>query len=342
MTTTEAPALAALLDEPPPVALTYRRTVDRTVVHRRNLAEVFLTDLVAQPDGRFSVGAQLPAAHPYYADHVAGHRLDPLLLLECCRQAETMGAHEVLRLALDTKFVLMNWAMDLDEQALAEPAPGPAELAIDVFPHTASLRGKEIRGMSYDMTMRIGAQVIGSTQLTVGYLPGTLYRAMRVRQRGDQPPSSDAFEAPIGVQLFPPYSVGRTDLRNVVVADRSDVDGELLARLLPPTTHPSMFDHALDHVPGMVLMEAARQLAVAATDEPRGRAARTVLTGLAAKFHHHTELDAPVELRARPGALLAPIGDYLPPQPVEVTVVQDGKVTADIAVTVSNRPGARR
>ena len=338
MTTTEVLAPAALLEDPPPAALTYRRTVDRTVVHRRNLAEVFLTDLQAQPDGRFSVGAQLPVAHPYYADHVAGHRLDPLLLLECCRQAETMGAHKVLGLPLDTKFVLMHWSMDLTERAPAEPLAGsPAELAIDVFPHSPSLRGTEIRGMSYDMTMRIGPQVLGSTQLTVGYLPGTLYRAMRVRQRGDQPPSSDAFQAPVGVQLFPPYSVGRTDLRNVVVADRSDVDGELTARLLPPTTHPSMFDHALDHVPGMVLMEAARQLAIAVTDEPRGRAARTVLTGLSATFHHHTELDAPVELRARAAGVPLPIGDHEPSQPVEVTVVQDGRPTADIAVTVGTR-----
>ncbi|MGN5381510.1 AfsA-related hotdog domain-containing protein [Streptomyces lasalocidi] len=39
---------------------------------------------------------------------------------------------------------------------------------------------------------------------------------------------------------------------------RATADGGLAARLVPDTTHPVMFDHWVDHVPGMLELEACR------------------------------------------------------------------------------------
>src|SRR5437879_8821060 len=110
-TTTFAPVDASPVET---AGLCFDRTVDRTLVHRRNLAEVFLTDIQHIGPAVFTAAAQLPMVHPYYTDRIGEPRQpDALLLLECCRQAETLAAHTVLGLGSDTRFVLKDWSMEL-------------------------------------------------------------------------------------------------------------------------------------------------------------------------------------------------------------------------------------
>ncbi|WOT40112.1 AfsA-related hotdog domain-containing protein [Streptomyces coeruleorubidus] len=69
---------------------------------------------------------------------------------------------------------------------------------------------------------------------------------------------------------------------------------QVRARLLV-AGHPSLFDHAQDHVPGMVLMEAGRQTALLTAEELFGApAASWSLTGLEASFGAYAELDEPL------------------------------------------------
>lgn len=276
--------------------LCFNRTVDRTLVHRRNLAEVFLTDIQHLGRTVFTAAAQLPMVHPYYTDRIGEPRQpDALLLLECCRQAETLAAHTVLGLGADTRFVLKDWSMELTATPIRAHAGYPVELAIVAELSDAVMRGKEARGMTYEMTMLVDEVLVGTTRLRVGYLPPMLYSALRHQRRGKPPLTSDEYVHPAGHQAVAPLRVGRTDPRNVVLADLRQQADVTSATLYAPVSHPSMFDHPLDHVPGMVLTEAARQLALLASDAPAAE-----LATLQATFHHHTELDAPVTLTARP------------------------------------------
>jgi hypothetical protein len=76
--------------------------------------------------------------------------------------------------------------------------------------------------------------------------------------------------------------VGRGNPYNVVIAQPRD--GR--ARLVVATDHPVLFDHELDHVPGMLQLEAVRQFATAITG------AGPVLA-LTARFHDFLELGLP-------------------------------------------------
>src|SRR5262245_47536291 len=73
--------------------LTYERTVERSLVHRAAVSEVFVTDLRSIDTDRYLAGAQLPLSHGYYSDHrPRPASFDTLLLLESCRQASIYGA----------------------------------------------------------------------------------------------------------------------------------------------------------------------------------------------------------------------------------------------------------
>lgn len=321
MTTT---AVRARTTAPVRTPLTYGRTVDRALVHRAALAEVFLTDAQRVDEHRFLVAAQLPRAHPYYTDHLNG-RLDPLLLLECCRQAETLAAHEYLGVPAGTAFLLSAWSLRMDTDP---PATGavPGELSIDVAISEPRWREGRLRALRYRMTPALDGTPLGEVSIRVGYVPADAHAALRTRQRGGAPPSSATVAAQGKDWPAAAYRVGRADPANVVLAGARRSAVGAAATLRVPTGHPSMFDHPLDHVPGMVLTEAARQIALLASDDRRGSLARTRVRALQGTFARYVELDAPVTLTAR-----IPDGDPSAPV-VAVRVEQAGATSAELVL----------
>ncbi len=59
-------------------------------------------------------------------------------------------------------------------------------------------------------------------------------------------------------------------------------------------THPVLFDHPLDHLPGMLLLEVLRQSTFATFDVPDAH-----LESIDAVFHRFAELDQRTTVRVR-------------------------------------------
>ncbi|MEU0531441.1 ScbA/BarX family gamma-butyrolactone biosynthesis protein [Amycolatopsis tolypomycina] len=272
--------------------LAFDRTVARGEVHREALSEVFLTDSVRVDESRFVAAARLPASHAYYGDHTGGTPIDPLLLLECCRQAETHAVHAHFGAPRDTKFVLQSWSLTM------HPLPanvhiGPAEVVISAHTDEAVWRAGELRAMRYCMQVYVAGRHAADVVMRVQYCPDELYRLMRGRCHDGRVPSSDDFR--FTTTEVAPGLVGRDRPENVVLTDARVGADRVSARLRIDGGHPSLFDHAQDHVPGMVLMEAGRQLAVLAASTAHGTPADAVeVTGLNAAFGAYAELDTPI------------------------------------------------
>ncbi|WP_181442518.1 ScbA/BarX family gamma-butyrolactone biosynthesis protein [Streptomyces tateyamensis] len=307
--------------------LDFFATLDRRLLHRRAISEVFLTSMVPTSRDGFLAGAQLPSSHTYFTDHQQERRtLDPLLLLEACRQAETFAAHVLHEVPLDAKFVLRSWSWQQIGQAPELPA-GPAELAIRATTSNPQVRDGMVRGLDYDMDLWLGGAPLGSVQLRASYLPAAIYPGIRRHGRGSNPPLSDGAVVQPTTQALAPHQVGRLRPENVVLAGLREEETGTAADLLVPVANPSMFDHPLDHVPGMVAMEAARQLALATTNDRRGSLSRTQVTSLHGEFGRYLELDAPITLHAAPT-----IGQ---PELIQVSLRQQGVEAAAIRVGLS-------
>jgi hypothetical protein len=97
-----------------------------------------------------------------------------------------------------------------------------------------------------------------------------------------------------------PASVGRRDPANVMISPvtRTGEDGHE-ALVATDGGHPVFFDHPQDHLPGMLLLEAARQLAVARAGLVSERPASAFrLVSCAASFAGFAELQPEVRLVA--------------------------------------------
>lgn len=323
-----------------PADLEFVRTVDRSLLHRDALSEVFLTDVRQIAPDRYWAAAQLPPWHNYYTDHTSLLPVaDPLLLMECCRQAETYGGHSFFGVPTGHRFILKGWSMSLPGLLTAPVAGRPTPLTIDVTTSGARLLGGRPRGLTYTMGLHLAGRWVGEVRIEVGYLPADLHTELRLQLRDGRPtPMSDQVDPAADDRLALPGLVGRSDPGNVVLADLAAGPAGATARLRVPSANPSMFDHPLDHVPGMVLLESARQLAQFSAATTRGLPIeRTVLVGMRATHDQYAELDAPITLSARPDR--TPVADIAVPGGTRtdwrVGVEQSGADIAELRISLA-------
>lgn len=270
-------------------------TGELPALDRWALPEIFLTGVRKMDEQEYLATARTPAAHPYFTDHRT-KTIDPLFLLECCRQAGPYGGREFIGIDPDGKFLLHSCSFRLPGLASSAAVPGesPAEvaLAVDAGPRRNSRAGARKVSYAFDMTLPSGR--LGAARMDVRHVSHELYDTLRGRR--------NAATALPAASLTPvaPYLVGRTRASNVVLADVV-VDaglGEARAALRLPADNSSLFDRSYDHVPAMVLIEAARQLCLGSRAETVGGPEEwTTLVGADFSFHRFVELDAPVAVR---------------------------------------------
>lgn len=295
---------------PEDTELTYSRTVDRDLVHRDSLGEVFLTDLRVTGEtgdsgyhAGYSAAAQLPRSHAYYGDHLLRPTAyDPVLLLEACRQAALAGAHEFYGVPGSHKFILTHLRIGLTRPEHTVVGTAPCRLTMRVA--VTALRHKEglTTGLDYEIGLYAQDEEIGSASVGLRFKSPESYLKLRLANRDGKPlPSSATLMDRIPSSGVDPYQVGRTNPGNVVLADTRVTGGVGGATLRIPASHPSMFDHPQDHLPGMVIAEAARQLALLTALETRGMSpSRTPLSELSVVFSRFGELEKLTELTCEP------------------------------------------
>ncbi|MDQ0757415.1 ScbA/BarX family gamma-butyrolactone biosynthesis protein [Streptomyces canus] len=256
-------------------------TVPREFVHRVGIAEVLLTDWERLDGSRFAVTAQWPRLHGFFTTVEGCH--DPLLVAETIRQAGLLVAHAEFGVPLGHQFLMWDLSFDARPEHLLVGAT-PAAPEIEIACMDINRRGDSIAGLHLEAVIRRDGQVAATGAATFNCTSPAVYRRLRGSRTGDGVPVPLPLTSPSA-----PQDVGRVSPTDVVLSPAPAPDRWLLR---VDTRHPVLFDHPVDHVPGMVLMEAARQAAVAFL----GRVCLPV--GMANAFTRYTELDAPCMIEA--------------------------------------------
>lgn len=327
--------------------LSFRRTVDRSLVHRYAVSEVFITDLAAVDAETSLIAAQLPISHAYFLDvpefpgdagRPAGY--DLTLLTECARQASTYVAHVRYGVPAEWKFLMASMSARLDGPRAPRAGDRPGELTM-LARTEADRRGGELRTLRAVLDLTLNGEPVGRISGEGRYLTAEEYEFLRLGGRTDAVPLSSGL-GPVRGLPVPPAMVGRADPRNVLLTDARRTPEGIAARLGVAGTHPTIFDHPLDHFPGMALIEAAAQAAKLAVAAGAGRPDRTpaaAVTGMTAEFTRFAELDSPVEITANPDRRDAP-GASGAARGVEVTLTQGGETVARFALRVEEPAAA--
>ncbi|MFE5793183.1 ScbA/BarX family gamma-butyrolactone biosynthesis protein [Streptomyces sp. NPDC056503] len=287
-------------------------------VHRADPADILPTGWTRVSENRFSVTARWPAAHPYFVPQKGG-RHDPLLVAETMRQATMLVCHAEFGVPVDDQFVMWDLAYSASAEEMTNDG-SPAEITVDLLCTDIRRRGRGLREMRTALVLRRDGRRFASGGGGINCTSALAYRRMRGNRLaapdggGTVPPSTG----------LPPRTVGRDREMDVVLAPG---DAPNRWRLRVDTTHPTLFRRANDHVPGMLLLEAARQAAVAATGD-----SRLLPVGLDARFHRYAELDEPCWFEAE---VLTGLGrDAVT---VQILAHQGGSAVLDCTLTAPAR-----
>jgi hypothetical protein len=281
LTTTRAP----MTDTAPVTVPLLTTTVPREFVHRRSVAEVLLTDWRADATASansFVVTAQWPRCHALFVP--AGGHQDPLLMVESIRQTGSLLAHAEYGVPFGHQFLM--WDMSFAATASAfEAGSAPTDVELHTVCRDIVRRGSTIAGMRYEVSVRRDGLTVASGSARFSCTSPAAHRRLR---HGRPTTTGRVLPAPVD-----PAEVGHTNPDHVVLA-AATVPGENRWELRVDTGHAVFFDHPVDHVPGMVLLEAARQAARSATRQPGA-----LVLGLESEFTRYAELDVPCWIEAR-------------------------------------------
>jgi hypothetical protein len=228
-----------------------------------------------------------PGDHGFYT---TDGRYSPLLVTESIRQALALLSHTVHEIPLDHRLGWERLRSTVNEQQLhTSSEPAVVELVIT---HTALTRR---RFGSVHLSAHVRATRAGHPLATADLDYTTHPPAIYDRLRGCYADARQAFARALPVPPpVPPEHVGRHLTHDVVLSPTATPH---TWQLRADTSHPVLFDHPHDHIPGMVLLEAAAQAArVETAPEP------VDLVDFDSTFLRYVEFDRPCTLTARPGA----------------------------------------
>jgi hypothetical protein len=228
--------------------------VARELVHRRAISEVFLTGIRAEDDGTFSVFAQWPRWHVFYGPAALG--FDSALIVETLRQLTVFTAHTQLGVPLGRQFLMP----DISVSRMSGMVPAsfrPAEVTVTVQVSDVRQTARGVASLRTTALFRIDGHQIAEGTAGARIVEAGAYERIRSRR-----PASGWRPGRMPVSAA---RVGHNSSWNVVLGENTSA-GRWPLRV--DVTNPVLFDHPLDHVPGVLLIEAVRQAVRLATGQP--------------------------------------------------------------------------
>jgi hypothetical protein len=306
--------------------LSYDATVPRELVHKQSVHEVLLTDARQVNDDVFVCAGELPRTHSFYSDGFYNDgvsiRYDAMLPMELKRQAAVLIAHRWLEVPGDWRFVFAGIDMKVGHPEALAVGGAPARVLVTLTVARRLLHEGTLVGFKAEAAFSIDGIEACTAKGRVMFMPRPFYEAMRTSQREGHGLSPEPPERCAG-RRFPvaPELLGRMNECNVVLSGLCRDENKYEADVVVDDRHPCLFDHRLDHVPGMLLIEAHRQIAVAAAaDRIKVAPSRLIVTRTASKFDSFAELDLSLTCEA-----IVSAGDE-PDEEIAVTtaIIQNG------------------
>lgn len=237
------------------------RSASTAHTHRTSLGEIFILGDAETRGRRLTTVGQVPLTNLYYNDHTAlSAFVDPLVLIEIVRQSSSCIAHATLGLSTSAKFILNELSFDLTELQFAD-LDARRSIAVNTTVEVVRERRGVPQTALFTSELFNGSDFIGWVKFETTFLTAAVYGALRIGKlvRGGSVETAQASEA---VAAVAPELVARRQPNNVVISSPvMATDLSVRCLIQPQFTNASMFEHAQDHVPGMVIVEACRQAA---------------------------------------------------------------------------------
>jgi hypothetical protein len=310
------------------------QTVPRSLVHKRSLENVLLTDLRAHGE-RFRCAGRVPTAHLFFNDRGRTPRRDILFYTELGRQASLAISHAFLEVSTADVFIFEGSRAGITPAAWsAHASEDLASIEVEVrISELTRRRNNAVNRVVADHVMTIDGEELfrGTGAWTIQ--PAALFqRLRRASASSGTPLPASGIAADIAPHAGRRRRGGASNV--VITMPESTGEGAFAASLVVDDAHPYFFDHPCDHVPGILLLEGCAQLALAAFGATTGvSSSSAVISAYQVSFAQFVENGVPTTLTARVASADGSSGAR-----VEIAITQPGaecgSTTMDVAVAL--------
>jgi hypothetical protein len=305
------------------VKILFDRTINRDMVHRSAVSEVFLTDLRVINEKIVLAGAQIPRCHGYFNDFTPEYAdADPLMLLEIFRQAVIGGTHS-LNVPKDTILISDDFELEIIDINVFLGQDHPIAVSVESHFDWLTIRRGQPRDMMCTQSMSANGVIAAIFRVSARLLSRMQLEALRWEQRGSQPPKTVGMKHRPHDVVVLPHVVGRYNPQNVVLSTPNTEEDVVRASIVPPWQNRALFDHVYDHLTMQLLTEAARQLVVIAlsnVSDTRGQGWQ--IKKVKGSFVRFAEIDLPTIVTTK---LSVPVENKIT---LSVNVIQAGNEVA--------------
>ena len=250
--------------------------IDAVLVHKRAPEQVLLTSAARDPEGWWVFEGTLPAGLPGLTGLPGlrapgpGASSPTLLAVELVRQAKIAYTHLAWDVPLDWAFIINELSFTWTRDPATIPALHTGLLQVRVRSDAVHTRNGRIRDLQLTGDLLAGGTLIGTGRGDFTCLPARAYQAIR--------------------RNAPPDPGHSTAEKGTVLTDVALGTDTLTAQLAWNRDDRFIFDHASDHVPGILITQATLK-------------AHQLLTGTTAGHihllcHNFAEYNAPVAVNA--------------------------------------------
>jgi hypothetical protein len=254
------------------------------LVHKNATEQVFLTGGVRTGELRFLIDAVWPKVHPFYRpDEFCTY--DSSLVGETLRQATYYVTHTFCDVPLFWSFILGDIEWRIVDRAAFRQSGAFVKMTVELACTHAGKWTRLRRAFRVNAVFRFRGRVCATAGLLAEAIAPRIYQSLRRRSESVDPKEETSGTTDQGdtvdtaatrsARRLAPMTVGRHRDGDVVIGDFGTPGSW---QVLVDCTHPIMFDHPLDHLPGMLLLEAGRQAGFTATEAIAGRPAETLLS----------------------------------------------------------------
>ncbi|BBC94558.1 MULTISPECIES: ScbA/BarX family gamma-butyrolactone biosynthesis protein [Streptomyces] len=259
-----------------------------TLTRKTVPGQVFLSGWRSHDDGiSHTVIAHWPTRHPLYAPHA--DRYNPLLFSETIRQSLALLSHVAHEVPLDFRLGWESYDSSIVPAALSARTP-PTDVRLTITHTKVTRRRLGSTHLAAQITAMRDEQPLGIARVRYIAHPPAIYSRLRGEYADAQAATARAL--PLGPALDEAVRGGATSPENAVLSPLGEPHRW---QLRADTANRAFFDHDHDHIPGLLLLEAAAQAVHAMSGT-----ARIALMEFDASFVRYVELDAPCWVEATP------------------------------------------
>ncbi|MFW0767306.1 ScbA/BarX family gamma-butyrolactone biosynthesis protein [Trabulsiella odontotermitis] len=308
----------------------YQNTIPKSCVHRAAVGEVFLTDIRKIHDNKYITAGYLPKSHIYFNDlpfRKSSERVyDAILLLEICRQTSIYVTHNFFAVPYSAKFVFDDADFTLFESEIPYKTEC-SNVIVEVDIIERKFRKSELTGLIFRMDIYVDGLCCAQKIMNISWMDDKKWH----RLRSQRPLENHDYSAVVPAEML---EVGRQLPLNVVVGNADISEPGITTTVIVDQSHPSIFDHPLDHVPGMLLMEAYRQTALLAMRSRLGtRCYDLVISRYNVNFTRFCEFNSPAYCHALLGEIY--LTEDKKSTVIPMTISQDEKTVSTAELTIT-------